>query len=65
MGEHTQQRYKLANASLSCRARLDNCILGKNTKIGRMAELVRCVTQAGYEVVPEGIILSQGLGLKP
>jgi len=31
-------------------AKLDGCILGKNTKVGAKAELVRCVTQAGYEV---------------
>lgn len=32
------------------RAKLDGCILGKNTKVGAKAELTRCVTQAGYEV---------------
>ena len=52
---------QLADANLFNRARLDNCILGKNTKIGTMAEMVRCVTQAGYEAAPEGIIFSQGL----
>jgi len=31
-------------------SKLDGCILGKNTKVGAKAELVRCVTQAGYEV---------------
>ncbi|KAG6897400.1 hypothetical protein C0992_001906 [Termitomyces sp. T32_za158] len=31
-------------------AKLEGCILGKNTKIGTKAELSRCVTQAGYEV---------------
>ncbi|PPQ89533.1 hypothetical protein CVT25_012205 [Psilocybe cyanescens] len=31
-------------------AKLDNCILGKNTQVGVKAELIRCVTQAGYEV---------------
>ncbi|KAJ6557193.1 UDP-3-O-glucosamine N-acyltransferase [Mycena sp. CBHHK59/15] len=31
-------------------AKLDGSILGKNTKVGAKAELVRCVTQAGYEV---------------
>lgn len=30
-------------------------MLGKNTKIGAKAELVRCVTQAGYEVDPGGL----------
>ncbi|KAJ7078945.1 UDP-3-O-glucosamine N-acyltransferase [Mycena belliarum] len=33
-------------------AKLDGSILGKNTKVGAKAELVRCVTQAGYEVAP-------------
>lgn len=32
------------------RAKLENCLLGKNTKIGSKAELSRCVTQGGYEV---------------
>lgn len=32
------------------RVKLDGCILGKDTKIGAKAELVRCLTQAGYEV---------------
>ena len=36
-------------------AKLDGCILGKNTKIGVKAELVRCVTQAGYEVEAGGV----------
>jgi len=31
-------------------AKLDGCLLGKNTQVGMKAELVRCVTQAGYEV---------------
>ncbi|KAF8831672.1 hypothetical protein HHX47_DHR1000401 [Lentinula edodes] len=31
-------------------AKIDGCILGKNTKVGTKAELTRCVTQAGYEV---------------
>ncbi|KAJ7441794.1 hypothetical protein B0H11DRAFT_501173, partial [Mycena galericulata] len=31
-------------------AKLDGSILGKNTKVGAKAELVRCVTQAGHEV---------------
>ncbi|KAF8993727.1 UDP-3-O-glucosamine N-acyltransferase [Cyathus striatus] len=33
-------------------AKLDSCILGKNTKIGAKTELSRCVTQAGYDVGP-------------
>ncbi|KAJ7901729.1 UDP-3-O-glucosamine N-acyltransferase [Mycena olivaceomarginata] len=32
--------------------KLDGCVLGKNTKVGVKAELVRCVTQAGYDVDP-------------
>jgi translation initiation factor eIF-2B subunit gamma len=31
-------------------AKLEDCILGKNTKVGSKAELVKCVTQAGYEL---------------
>jgi len=31
-------------------AKLEGCILGRNTKIGAKAELVRSLTQAGYEV---------------
>ncbi|KAI0051631.1 UDP-3-O-glucosamine N-acyltransferase [Auriscalpium vulgare] len=35
-------------------AKLDGSILGKNTKVGAKAELVRCLTQAGYEVDAAG-----------
>ena len=38
----------------SRRAKLDGSILGKNTKVGTKSELIRCITQAGYEVVPGG-----------
>ncbi|KDQ27853.1 hypothetical protein PLEOSDRAFT_39954 [Pleurotus ostreatus PC15] len=31
-------------------AKLDGSILGKGTKVGPKAELIRCVTQSGYEV---------------
>ncbi|KAG5635216.1 hypothetical protein H0H81_012020 [Sphagnurus paluster] len=31
-------------------AKIEGCILGKNTKVGVKAELSRCVTQAGYEI---------------
>lgn len=31
-------------------AKLDGCMLGTNTKVGTKAELVRCVTQPGYEI---------------
>lgn len=36
-------------------AKIDGCVLGKNTKIGLKAELFRCVTQAGYEVSAGGL----------
>ena len=35
-------------------AKLEGCILGKNTKIGAKADLSKCVTQAGYEVAAAG-----------
>jgi len=31
-------------------AKLDGSILSKNTKVGAKSELIRCITQAGYEV---------------
>jgi len=31
-------------------AKLEGCILGRNTKVGAKAELVRTVTQAGYDI---------------
>ncbi|THH15478.1 hypothetical protein EW146_g5006 [Bondarzewia mesenterica] len=31
-------------------AKLDGCILGKDTKVGAKGELIRCLTQSGYEV---------------
>ncbi|KAJ7132871.1 UDP-3-O-glucosamine N-acyltransferase [Mycena crocata] len=42
-------------------AKLDGCILGKNTKVGAKAELVRCVTQAGYEVNPGDSVKNEKL----
>jgi translation initiation factor eIF-2B subunit gamma len=36
------------------RAKLDGCILGNSTTVGSKAELIRCVTQAGYEVKDNG-----------
>jgi len=39
-------------------AKIDGCVLGKNTKIGLKAELIRCVTQAGYEVSAGGLFYS-------
>jgi len=33
-------------------AKLEGSVLGKNTRVGVKAELLRCVTQAGYEVNP-------------
>lgn len=38
-------------------AKLDGSILGMNTKVGTKAELIRCVTQAGYEVEDGGKLL--------
>lgn len=38
-------------------AKLDGCILGKNTRVGTKAELSRCVSQAGYEVQERGLFL--------
>jgi len=29
-------------------------MLGKNTKVGAKSELIRCITQAGYEVMSGG-----------
>jgi translation initiation factor eIF-2B subunit gamma len=33
-------------------SKLDGCLLGQSTKVGAKAELVRCATQAGFEVSP-------------
>ena len=38
-------------------AKLDGSILGINTKVGSKSELVRCVTQAGYEVEEGGMLI--------
>jgi len=40
----------LADAYSLFSAKLEGCILGRNTKVGAKAELVRSLTQAGYEV---------------
>ena len=44
----------------SCRpafsAKLEGCILGRNTKVGARAELLRSLTQAGYEADAGGKI---------
>jgi len=37
-------------------AKLEGCILGRNTKVGAKAELVRSLTQAGYEVEAGGVL---------
>lgn len=37
-------------------AKIEGCVLGKNTKIGLKAELIRCVTQAGYEISAGGLL---------
>ncbi|KAJ7502721.1 UDP-3-O-glucosamine N-acyltransferase [Mycena galericulata] len=42
-------------------AKLDGSILGKNTKVGAKAELVRCVTQAGFEVNPGETVKNEKL----
>jgi hypothetical protein len=39
---------------ICCSAKLDGSMLGKNTKVGAKSELMRCITQAGYEVMPGG-----------
>lgn len=33
---------------------MESCILGKNTHVSDRAELVRCITQAGFEVEANG-----------
>lgn len=38
----------------AARAKLENCIFGKNTRIGAKADISKCITQAGYEVRAEG-----------
>jgi translation initiation factor eIF-2B subunit gamma len=43
------------NAYSSPRAKLEGCILGRNTKVAAKAELVRSLTQAGYEVETGGM----------
>jgi len=42
------------NDKWTARAKLEGCILGKNTKVGSKADVVRCVTQAGYEISAGG-----------
>jgi hypothetical protein len=37
-------------------AKLEGCILGRNTKVGARAELSRSLTQAGYEANAGGKI---------
>jgi translation initiation factor eIF-2B subunit gamma len=34
--------------------KLEGCILGNNTTVGAKAELIKCITQPGYEVAAEG-----------
>jgi translation initiation factor eIF-2B subunit gamma len=43
------------NAYPSLSAKLEGCILGRNTKVAAKAELVRSLTQAGYEVEAGGM----------
>lgn len=40
----------LDHCTIADGAKLEGSILGKNTTVGNKAELVRCVTQGGYEV---------------
>ena len=42
-------------------AKLEGCILGKNTKVSAKAELVRSVTQAGFEVEAGGTYKNEKL----
>ncbi|KAI0054970.1 UDP-3-O-glucosamine N-acyltransferase [Artomyces pyxidatus] len=42
-------------------AKLEGCILGKGTKVGLKAELIRCLTQAGYEVEAGGTFKNEKL----
>jgi translation initiation factor eIF-2B subunit gamma len=39
------------------RAKLESCLLGRNTKVGAKADLSRCATQSGYEVDAGGKLL--------
>ncbi|KAG1839266.1 hypothetical protein F4604DRAFT_1994228 [Suillus subluteus] len=56
IGDFTRKMVKIVGCVLldhcviSDGAKLDGCILGNSTIVGSKAELVRCVTQAGYEV---------------
>lgn len=43
-----------AYAKVFIRAKVDGCILGKNTKVGAKADITKCITQAGYEVSAGG-----------
>ena len=36
------------------RAKLEGCILGRNTKVGSKTQLIKCITQSGYEVADNG-----------
>jgi translation initiation factor eIF-2B subunit gamma len=51
---HREQTMEAHISDFDCRAKLDGCVLGRSTKVGSKAELVRCVTQAGYEVEAAG-----------
>ncbi|KAL4074000.1 nucleotide-diphospho-sugar transferase [Scleroderma citrinum] len=44
----------LDHCTIADGAKLEGSILGKNTTVGSKAELVRCVTQGGYEVKENG-----------
>jgi hypothetical protein len=43
-------KFETSPTRIHSSAKLEGCILGRNTKVGAKAELVRNLTQAGYEV---------------
>lgn len=58
---HIRDRYRPVFS-----AKLEGCILGRNTKVGAGAELLRSLTQAGYEADAGGKIFGLACsGLRP
>lgn len=45
-------------------AKLEGCVLGKNTKVGSKAQMSKCVTQAGYDVSKEDSLKNEKLELR-
>ncbi|KAH8828298.1 UDP-3-O-glucosamine N-acyltransferase [Flagelloscypha sp. PMI_526] len=41
--------------------KLEGCILGNNTTVGAKAELIKCITQPGYEVAAEELFKNEKL----